>query len=128
MYHGSNASISGNFAIVSASLLITSPGRVFVFEKDSMGTWPEVQELTASNAMPGDEFGIEVSLDGNQLIVGAAGVDGAAGSFTGAAYLYENIVPFVRPVPTLNQWSVIIMTLLLGFLAINTIRKRRSIN
>lgn len=93
-----------------------------------MGVWPEVQELTASNAMPGDEFGIEVSLDGNQLIVGAAGVDRAAGSFTGAAYLYENIVPFVRPVPTLNQWSVIIMTLLLGFLAINTIRKRRSIN
>ncbi len=125
-FFGSNVSISGETAIVSASLLFTSPGRVFVYERDTMGMWPEVQELTASNGMPGDLFGVEVSLDGNELIVGASGVDGAAGSFTGAAYLYDNPQAVVRNVPTLNAWALIFLAVLLGVISALVIRKSRS--
>lgn len=89
-FYGSNVSISGDIAIVSAALLASTNGRVFVYERDAMGMWPETQIVTASNGMPGDMFGVETSIDGHQLIVGANGVDGAAGSFTGAAYLYGN--------------------------------------
>ena len=122
-FFGSNVSISGNIAVVGASLLLTTPGRVFVYERDSMGLWPQVQELTASNGVVDDEFGIEVSLDGNQLIVGAAGVDGAAGNFTGAAYLYENPQPVVRNVPALSGWAVFILALSLGVFASLSIRR-----
>ncbi|MGB2691751.1 MAG: hypothetical protein WBC96_04580 [Thermodesulfobacteriota bacterium] len=87
-FYGSNVSISGEIAIVSAALLASNNGRVFVYERDAMGMWSETQIITASNGMPGDMFGVETSIDGNQLIVGANGVDGAAGTFTGAAYLY----------------------------------------
>ena len=105
-FYGSNLSISGNTAVVSASLLITTPGRVFVYQRDAMDMWSEVQELKASNGMPGDMFGVEVSLDGYELIVGASGVDGETGSFTGAAYLYENPPPVIRNVPALSAWAI----------------------
>jgi len=91
-FFGSNVSISGDIAIVSASLLITTEGRVVVYERDAMGMWPQVQEIVASDGMVGDSFGVETSLDGHQLIVGAPGVDGAMGSFIGAAYLYGDDV------------------------------------
>ncbi len=123
-FFGSNVSISGDIAIISAALLITTNGRVLVYERDNMGIWSEVQELTASDGMVGDQFGVETSIDGNQLIVGANGVDGAAGPLTGAAYLYGNPVPPTRAVPTLNQWAIIAMTGFLGLVGVYAIRKR----
>ncbi|GJM14767.1 MAG: hypothetical protein DHS20C13_00940 [Thermodesulfobacteriota bacterium] len=123
-FFGSNVSISGDIAIISAALLITTNGRVLVYERDNMGMWSEVQELTASDGMVGDQFGVETSIDGNQLIVGANGVDGAAGPLTGAAYLYGNPVPPTRAVPTLNGWAIIAMTGFLGLFGVYAIRKR----
>ncbi len=89
-----------------------------------MGMWPQVQVITASDGMTGDLFGVEVSLDGHELIVGASGVDGAAGSFTGAAYLYGNPVPPTRAVPTLNEWAMIVTAGLLGLFGMYAARKR----
>ena len=124
-FFGSNVTISGNTAVIGASLLNTTPGRAFVYKRDPFGMWPEAQELTASNGMPGDFFGVEVSLDGNQLIVGASGVDGAAGTNTGAAYLYESPPPVVRNVPTLSGWAFLLLAIFLGSLAVYTIRMKR---
>jgi hypothetical protein len=123
-FFGSNVSISGDIAIVSASLLITTTGRVFVYERDAMGMWSEIQELAASDGMPGDQFGVETSIDGHQLIVGANGVDGAAGPLTGAAYLYDDPQPPTRAVPTLNQYAMIVTAGLLGLLGMYAVRKR----
>jgi len=123
-FFGSNVSISGDITIISAALLITSNGRVLVYERDNMGIWSEVQELTASDGMVGDQFGVETSIDGNQLIVGANGVDGAAGPLTGAAYLYGNPVPPTRAVPTLNGLAIIAMTGFLGLVGVYAMRKR----
>ena len=123
-FYGSNVSISGSLAIVSASLLATTPGRVFVYTRDADGMWPEYQLLTASNGMPGDQFGVEVSIDGNELIVGASGVDGAAGSFTGAAYLYDNPQPIIRNVPALSSLATGLLILSLGVIAAVKIRKK----
>lgn len=89
---GDGVSIAGNYALATTGIDASGNGRVLVYEKDVMGNWNFSQELVASDGMPQDQFGIEVALDGDQLIVGAAGVDGAAGSFTGAAYFYGNDV------------------------------------
>jgi len=45
-------------------------GRVFVYSKNS-GIWTEQAVLGASNATAQDQFGISVSIDGDQLAVGA---------------------------------------------------------
>lgn len=89
---GDGVSISGTFALATTGIDASGNGRVFVYEQDAMGNWNFFQELVASDGMPNDQFGIEVALDGDQLIVGAAGVDGEAGDFTGAAYFYGNDV------------------------------------
>jgi len=89
---GDGVSISGTYALATTGIDASGDGRVLVYEKDLMGLWNFSQELVASDGMPGDQFGIEVALDGDQLIVGAAGVDGDAGDFTGAAYFYGNDV------------------------------------
>ena len=49
-------------------------------------------KLTATNAAAGDLFGISVAISGNTALVGAFG-DDDAGSGSGSAYLFENIVP-----------------------------------
>ena len=51
--------------------------------------WRE-QKLLASDGMLGDFFGEALDIDGNSIVVGAAGVDEiGGGSATGAAYLFQ---------------------------------------
>jgi hypothetical protein len=47
-------------------------------------------KLTASGAGSGDNFGEAVAIDGNTMVVGARRVDCAAGTWCGAAYVYEH--------------------------------------
>ncbi|MCP3917435.1 MAG: hypothetical protein GY711_17960 [bacterium] len=63
-------------------------GSVFVFERQ--GTqWSLVVELTAAGESTNDVFGWAVAADGDTLVVGAPGNDGA-GWEAGAAYVFEN--------------------------------------
>lgn len=50
----------------------TLSGSAFVFERGPSG-WTEVAQLVASDAEPGTRFGNTVAVDGNRLLVGAAG-------------------------------------------------------
>lgn len=81
--------------------LAGSSGAVYVFVKTG-STWSQQAYIKASNAEPGDRFGISVSLsaDGNTLAVGASGeAGGIAGiggnqadnsaSFSGAVYVFN---------------------------------------
>src|SRR6266436_5115753 len=63
-------------------------GAAYLFA-NSNGTWSEGQKLTASDGLPGDEFGYRVVLTDNTLLVGAftATVGGVVSQ--GAAYVFN---------------------------------------
>jgi len=63
-------------------------GSVFVFERDLSGNWLLVQEVIAPDATFGDEFGFDVALSGDRLLVGAA-FDDDLGTNSGSAYVFE---------------------------------------
>lgn len=84
---GVSVSIHGEIILISAPHDDdggSDSGSAYVFRFDGV-TWAQEQKLTASDAAPGDEFGIVASLSGDVAVVGALGVDGRAG----AAYVYR---------------------------------------
>jgi len=66
------------------------PGAVYVFRRDGLGAWAELDKLTASDGASFDNFGVSVSLSGDTLLVGAAH-DDDHGISSGAAYLFRLI-------------------------------------
>ena len=90
-FFGSSVAINGDYAAVSASGDInTLAGQaVFVFERDGMGNWNEVQKITPPSGLLTDGFGTSsLSLDGNRLVIGAASAQ-VGGVSKGIAYVYE---------------------------------------
>lgn len=59
-------------------------GLVMAYRLKSDGTWAEDAPLLPEAPVAGERFGTDVALDGNRLLVGAAGADDAE-----AAYLFE---------------------------------------
>jgi len=64
-------------------------GAAYIFERDAMEVWNEVQILTASDGVVFDFFGVEVSLDGDIALIGAPMDDVGANGSQGSAYVYE---------------------------------------
>ncbi len=90
---GRAASISGNYAIVGAHVeeedssggnTLENAGSAYLFERDSMDTWVEVQKIVASDREKDDRFGTSVSINGKYAIVGVTYNDPG-----GAAYIFE---------------------------------------
>ena len=89
---GAEVVISGNYAIVGAIYDDdngSSSGSAYVFERMA-GTWVERQKLLASDGQAGDLFGAEVSISGDDAIVGAL-QDDDNGSASGSAYIFERV-------------------------------------
>ena len=86
-YFGSAAALNGSAALIGADGDNSFQGAVYLFAK-SNGSWSEGQKLTASDGLPGDEFGYRVVLADNTLLVGAftATVGGVVSQ--GAAYVF----------------------------------------
>ena len=63
-------------------------GAIYIYEKDAMGMWGNVQKITTSDGANFDYFGISVAIYDNYLIAGASG-DDDSGNFSGSAYVYE---------------------------------------
>jgi Fe-S cluster biogenesis protein NfuA len=82
-YFGESASVSGDTAVVGAFFENVRQGAAYVFVRSS-GIWSQQQELTASDAAGGDEFGWSVSLGADTAVVGAP----AKKSSQGAAYVF----------------------------------------
>ncbi|NOT02109.1 MAG: hypothetical protein HOP29_15965 [Phycisphaerales bacterium] len=61
-------------------------GSAYVFVK-SGGLWIQQQKLTASDAAPGDDFGVSVSVSANTAVIGAWH-DDDAGPSSGSAYVF----------------------------------------
>ncbi len=77
--------LSRDFAIVGASRdseRASRAGAVYVFQRDG-ATWRFQQKLTANDPANSAFFGNSVSLDGDRLVVGAAG------SYVGGVYVFR---------------------------------------
>ncbi len=66
----------------------TAAGAVYVFQRSGEGFWQQVQKLTADDAVSFDYFGGAVSLEGDELLIGANDNDDN-GSKSGSAYLFR---------------------------------------
>jgi hypothetical protein len=88
---GISVSISGDKAIVGA-YVDDDNGSAYVFERDGMGDWVEVEKLTASDGASSDYFGWSVSVNGDRAIVGAYGDDDNDPPESGSAYVFERDV------------------------------------
>jgi len=85
---GSSVSISGDYAIISASQKNEATGAAYIFKKNSTGQFEEVNKIIASDAELEDEFGSSVSISGDYAIVGAYAADTTV-SDAGAAYIFK---------------------------------------
>lgn len=87
---GRSVSICGNVLAVGAhadDAVAPGAGAVYIFRYQS-GTWVEEQKLVAADASPTQSFGIAVSMDGDELAVGAIRDDQRAVD-AGAVYVFS---------------------------------------
>lgn len=85
---GWSVSLHGERALIGAYSHAQNAGAAYLFQRTLSG-WTEVAKLTASDAAPIDVFGIAVSIEGDRVLIGAAGVDQQPITECGAAYLFE---------------------------------------
>jgi hypothetical protein len=91
-FFGVSVDISGDYAVVGAGAENgsgTNQGAAYVFSRNQGGAnnWGQVKKLTAADKADEDGFGYSVAIDGDTIIVGSDGEDGA-GSNQGAAYIF----------------------------------------
>jgi len=88
---GGSVALDGDTAVVGArgdNDNGASAGAAYIFVRDAGGSWTEQQELFASDGDASDRFGNSVDVDGDTLVIGASDHFNAAGSYTGAAYVF----------------------------------------
>ena len=88
---GEAVAISGDRLVVSAvNDDGTAPysGSAYVFERNGLGDWIQVDKLLASDGVEGHGFGQSVGISGDRVVVGATG-DSEQGPYAGAAYVFE---------------------------------------
>jgi len=87
---GDSVSISGDIVIIGSADdddIGFNFGSSYIFSRNQGGAdnWGQVKKITASDPATNDRFGFSVSISGDTVLVGAAGVD----SSTGSAYISE---------------------------------------
>lgn len=86
---GTSISLSDQYAVIGAHTHQGS-GTVFIFE-NLQEQWGEAVELTPSDGVSGDNFGVAVAVDGDFVMVGATHKDNDNGVFSaGAVYAFKN--------------------------------------
>jgi len=79
-YFGHAVAISGDKIVIGAfkededatgANTLGVAGSAYVFERDNLGSWNQVQKLVASDRYATDWFGWSVSIDGDQIAIGA---------------------------------------------------------
>ena len=84
---GTSVSIDADYCIVSAYYDDNQEGSSYVFKRSGT-SWIQEIKLTASSGAIGDWFGIDVSIDAFNIIIGAYG-DDDIGNNAGCAYIFE---------------------------------------
>ena len=100
---GNTVAISGDYAVVAAPLededatglnTLSMAGSVYIYKR-SGSTWSFEQKIVNSDRAENDQFGIDVAIEGNYIIVGAHQEDEDADgnnpySNAGSAYIFFN--------------------------------------
>jgi hypothetical protein len=86
-YFGSADALNGPTAIIGADGDNSFQGAAYLFS-ESNGLWTQGQKLTASDGLPGDEFGYRVALGDVTLVVGAFTATVNGNTSQGAAYVF----------------------------------------
>jgi hypothetical protein len=102
---GQSVGVSGTTVAIGAPDHNDSRGAVYEFTEPSSGVWvnaSQTAELTANDALPFDQLGYSVAVDGATIVSGA--IDHAVGSTNeqGAAYVFER--------PSSGVWSTATQT------------------
>lgn len=95
---GLSLDINGDFVIVGAeddNVNGEDSGAAYVFQKPEDGwiTATEDLKLLPENGGAKYDYGISVSVSGNQFIVGSRGDRNVDARFSGSVYIYENCIP-----------------------------------
>ena len=86
---GTAVAFSSNTAVIGAindNTTAGNAGAAYVFQRDGLLAWHQIDKLTASDAMPSDRLGTTVALSGNTAVVGTNQIVGA----TGTAYVFRD--------------------------------------
>jgi hypothetical protein len=86
-WFGRRVSISGKYAIAVSLHDDGDRGSAYIFERNATD-WIQQTKLTASSPAAGDQFGSDVSISGDNAVVGADRND-YNGSWSGAAYVFQ---------------------------------------
>jgi hypothetical protein len=87
--YGASVAVDSDTAAVSATYQDgsgTNRGKVYIYTRTA-GVWSEQDTIIASDAANNDVFGTALALEGDEILVGASGEDGA-GSNRGAVYYF----------------------------------------
>ena len=85
---GVSVALQGAYVAVGSERgdgLVANSGAVYVFDSN---TGLQLRKIFANDGLVDDDFGIDVAIDGNHLLVGAQFAAGASAN-TGACYLYD---------------------------------------
>ena len=92
-YFGISTALQGDTALIGANNATVDgngyQGAVYVFSLAN-GVWTQSGKLVAEDGGQGDYFGISLSLDGIDVLIGADGATIGANSDQGAVYVFEN--------------------------------------
>jgi len=83
----------------SFGVVAGAPGKVYVYQRDAVGSWIQKATLMASGGGNGDSFGSSVAVDGNTIVIGA---DGAKGIGATQSAKQGRVYVFEKPI---NGWS-----------------------
>jgi hypothetical protein len=86
-WFGRRVSISGKYAVAGAIHDDDDRGSTYIFER-SATDWIQQTKLTASTPAAGDQFGSDVSISGDNAVIGADRND-YNGPWSGAAYVFQ---------------------------------------
>lgn len=86
---GNSVAVDGDTIAIGAFLFNWAAQQGLAFVSHRQGeTWSPIQQIGASDPLPGDNFGSSVAIEGDTLVVGAAGDDGRGGMNQGSAYVF----------------------------------------
>lgn len=91
---GGNIVVNGDRILIASTGFLNNSGAVFSFERRTDGSYREVQRILAFDGRPGEQFGLAIGADGDNLWVGAPLTKQARGK----------IYHFFRSAP--DEWSV----------------------
>ncbi|UCC29788.1 MAG: FG-GAP repeat protein [Phycisphaerales bacterium] len=136
---GNSVSIDGDVAIVGAMfddcVNGLNCGAAYIFQRNSNGTpsdraddfWEEMDKLVASDPGENDYFGHSVAVAGDVIMAGADGDDDACpgnpACNSGSVFVYS--LPVCLGIPTLSEWGLLTMMLLLLSAGIFLASRRR---